>query len=451
VSEIIRTVVIRSIPLPRRTLRIFAGLEDMYRDMVEQLVSYAIENKVKSYIRLRALRYEKLRIQYPQLPSHYIYTSCRDASTRVRSFLKLKRKHRTEKERPEVRKISIWLDDHLWKFEGTTSVKIATHEGWIMVELLPHKQYWRYINNGWKVASEAMIRLDKRKRRIVVYLALKKEVEEYQPRDYLPIDVNENLVSALIDNNILFFETRFRDITLGYCYRRKRLQERYDKIYGPKSRRKRRIMKKIREKKKKNDLRWKLGNIIARTAKEKRLAIVMENLGKVPAESMTSRIKDRQLRHRIFQASFKGVQNAIEEKSRENGVPVLYVNPRNTSKICPLHSSKIVYHNGRVGICPIGGEKWNRDAVSVINLYLRARLGDVGNALSPVLPKVDGSPVPLGSTAAHDPTLISYDVWARWKTLDGKKSQTDFPVTIQVLSVTSQSLSKPPPPPRPPA
>ena len=40
----------------------------------------------------------------------------------------------------------------------------------------------------------------------------------------------------------------------------------------------------------------------------------MERLGKKPVNNMVKRIKDPQLRHRIFQASFKGIQKAIEEK-----------------------------------------------------------------------------------------------------------------------------------------
>ena|GEM_PF-5878238 len=42
-------------------------------------------------------------------------------------------------------------------------------------------------------------------------------------------------------------------------------------------------MRKLKEKRKKSDLRWKLANIIVRVAKEKRYAIVLEGLGKNPA------------------------------------------------------------------------------------------------------------------------------------------------------------------------
>ena len=150
-------------------------------------------------------------------------------------------------------------------------------------------------------------------------------------------------------------------------------------------------------------------------ARERRCAIVLEKLGKEPAKNMINHIEDDQLRHRIFQASFKGVQRAVEEKAREHGVPVIYVDPRNTSKECPIHHTKIIYKNGdRIGACSKGGELWHRDAVACYNLILRAHLGD---ALSLDGLSVDGSPVPLGSTATHDPTQIR-SVWTRWKILD---------------------------------
>ncbi|MFP3301264.1 MAG: hypothetical protein RXN84_02435, partial [Caldivirga sp.] len=39
------------------------------------------------------------------------------------------------------------------------------------------------------------------------------------------------------------------------------------------------------------------------------------------------------------------------------------------------------------------------------------------NAQSPGGPLLDGSPMPLGSTATHEPTPITHEVWARWKSL----------------------------------
>jgi len=418
VARITRTVVVETPLLPRKLFRVFAELEGMYRNIVEQLTLYAVRENVASFTRLKTLKYRELRNLYPHLPPHYAYTACQDASTRAKSFLKLRKKGLAEKEYPEVRSISIWLDDHLWKSNGLTSIRVVTHKGWIPLEFNRHKQYWRYVNRGWRLASEARVKLDKRGRRLVIYLTFVKDVEEYKPRSFISVDVNENNATALIDGIAYLFETNTGKIVLGYYYRRKRIQEKYDKFYGTKSRIKRGIMRKLKEGKKKQDSKWKIANIVVREASRRGYAIVMEKLGKKPAEQMVTRINDDQLRHRIFQASFKGVQKAIEEKAREYGVPVIYVNPKNTSKLCPIHGSEIAYENtSRVGKCR-RGEMWHRDVVAAWNLFLRALRGDGSSAPSPAELPVDGSPVPLGSTATHEPTVIARDLWARWKSLD---------------------------------
>jgi hypothetical protein len=49
VSEVTRTVVVRSTPLPRKVFRVFIELEGMYRNMVEQLVLYAVRRDHQLY------------------------------------------------------------------------------------------------------------------------------------------------------------------------------------------------------------------------------------------------------------------------------------------------------------------------------------------------------------------------------------------------------------------
>jgi len=419
VARVTRTVIVRSVKLPRRVFRVFVELEGMYRNIVEQLVVYAVGSNVRSFARLKALRYGEVRGLYPHLPSHYAYTACQDASARAKSFLRLKRLGLAGKEYPEIRGVSIWLDDHLWKPDGYTSLRIATHKGWIAVEFEPHRQFWRYVNRGWRPASEARVRLDKRSGQLVICLAFVKDVEEYEPRGFVPVDVNENSVSALIDGAAYLLETNTRGIVLGYYYRRRRIQEKYDALYGVRSRAKRRVLRKLEEKRRKDDIRWKIANMVVRAAYEKQYAIVLESLGKRVNEKMVEKVRDKQLRHRLFQASLRGVQRAVEEKAEEYGVPLLYVDPRNTSKVCPVHSALIVYGNGsRVGRCSRGGELWHRDVVACWNLLVRARPGDGSNAPSLGGFDVDGSPVPLGSTATHDPTGIARPLWARWKSLE---------------------------------
>ena len=418
-ASVTRTVIVKSTRLPRGVFRVFTELEGMYRNMVEQMVIYAIRNGIKSFTRLRALKYRETRSLYPQLPSHYVYTACQDASTRAKSFLRLKKLGLAEKDYPEIRRVSIWLDDHLWKPNGYTSIRVATHKGWITVEFEPHKQYWKYINHGWKLTSEVRIKLNKRNRQLIIYLTFVKDVNEYKSSGYLPVDVNENNVAILVDGIAFLFETNIKKLVLGYYYRRERIQKRYDKSYGVKSRIKRKVLKRLKERKKKLDIRWKIANIIVRTAYEKRYVIVLERLNKKAIDNMVRGIKDKQLRHRIFQASFRGIQKAIEEKAKEYGVPVAYVNPKNTSKLCPIHGAPIIYCNGsRIGRCNRGGELWHRDVVACWNLLFKALWGDGSIAPSSVGHNLDGSLVPLGSTATHDPIGIPKSLWARRKSLE---------------------------------
>ncbi len=417
-ARVARTVIVKSVKIPRKLFRVFVELEGMYRNIVEQLTMFAVRNSIKSFTKLKALKYREVRSLYPQLPSHYIYTACQDASTRVKGFLRLKKLGFAGREYPEVRRVSIWLDDHLWKPGGYTSIRIATHKGWINIEVEAHKQYWRYVNHGWKLASEVKIKFDRRNRQLLIYLTFIKDVEEYKPRGYLPLDVNENNVAVLVDDIAYLFETDTRKLVLGYHYRRKRIQEKYDKLYGKKSRAKRKVLKKLKERKKKLDIRWKIANIIVRTAYERRYAIVVEKLGKRVANNMAKRVKDKQLRHRIFQASFKGIQKAVEEKAREHGVPVIYINPKNTSKLCPIHNSPIIYSNGsRIGTCSKSKELWHRDIVACWNLLLKAQRGDGSNAPSPIKRSVDGWVMPLPTTATHEPTALKKGLWARRKSL----------------------------------
>jgi len=82
-------------------------------------------------------------------------------------------------------------------------------------------------------------------------------------------------------------------------------------------------------------------------------------------------------------------------------VPVLMVDPRNTSKICPIHKAIIEYGEDRIGICSKGGKKWHREVAALINIYfkaLKALYEDNAQKGFGVL-SIDGSPVLLGLTA----------------------------------------------------
>jgi IS605 OrfB family transposase len=237
-----------------------------------------------------------------------------------------------------------------------TSVAINTHRGWVHIDLEPSKEFYKLLTRGFKLTSHAKIKLDRKNRRVIFHLSLKKKVKIYRPEEAIkPVDVNENSVATLYEAFSVILETDLAETTLGYSYRKESIQRRN----GSSSREARKAMEKFKERKKKKDYRIKTANLIVRDALRMRGVIAIERISGEDIRAMIARYRDRQLRHRIYQSALKSELNAIIDKAREYGVPVLIVDPRNTSKICPIHNAIIEYGEGRIGICSKGGERWH--------------------------------------------------------------------------------------------
>ena len=362
-------------------------VEEEYREVLEDAINYALSNETTSFTRVKAGVYKTEREKY-KLPSHFIYTACEDASERLDSFQKLKRRGRAHTERPSVRRVTVHLDDHLWRF-SLDEISISAKRSRILISPTFPKIFWRYYNKGWSIASGARFRLMKGNV-VEFYVIFKRDVKPYEPKAFIPVDLNENSVSVLINSKPLLLETNTKRITLGYEYRRKLTTT----GEPTKDREVRRKLKRLRERDKKVDVRRKLAKLIVKEAFESRSAIVLEDLPRRAPEHMKD-VKDKQLRLRIYRSAFSSMKNAIIEKAREFGVPVILVNPSYTSSTCPVHGAKIVYRPDggdapMVGVCGKGKERWHRDVVALYNLKKRA--GDV-------------SPVPLGSKESHDPPV----------------------------------------------
>ena len=296
-----------------------------------------------------------------------------------------------------MRRVTAHLDDHLWKF-SLDNISISTKKGRVFISPTFPKIFWEYYNKGWLIASEARFRLTKGNV-VEFYVIFKKDVKPYEAKGFIPVDLNENSVSVLVDGKPILLETNTKRITLGYEYRRKSITT----GKSTKDREVKRKLRKLRERDKKADVRRKLAKLIVKEAFESRSAIILEDLPRNTPKHMVKSVKDKQLRLRIYRSAFSSMKNAIIEKAREFGVPVVLVNPSYTSTVCPIHGAKIVYQlDGgdapRVGVCEKGKEKWHRDVVALYNLAKRA--GDV-------------SPVPLGSKESHDPPIR----WLRAKSL----------------------------------
>ena len=389
-----RTVKLR-VKVDYATYSAVKEVEEEYRKVLEEAINYGLVNKTTSFTRIKSGIYKNERVKHKDLPSHYIYTACEDASERLTSFKKVKKRGRAYTNKPSVRKVTVHLDDHLWKF-SLDKISISTKMGRVLISLTFPKIFWRYYNKGWLIASEARFRITKGNV-VEFFIVFKKDVKPYEPKGFIPVDLNEDSVSVLVDGKPVLLETNTKRITLGYEYKRRSITT----GRSTKDREVKRKLRKLRERDKKADVRRKLAKLIVKEAFESRSAIVLEDLPKRAPEHMVKGVRDKQLRLRIYRSAFSSMKSAIIEKTREFGVPVILVNPSHTSTVCPIHGAKVIYrpdggYAPRVGVCERGKERWHRDVVALYNLLKRA--GDV-------------SPVPLGSKESHDPQ------WLRAKSL----------------------------------
>jgi putative transposase len=403
VVELTRTIVIPSVELTERKLKAFKELVELYKQMLIELVDYGFEKNVDSFTRLKRDKYRELRERFSRLPSHYIHVACQDASTRIKSFAKLKKRGLAKSERPEVNRITIWLDDHLWKRVGYTTILVSTHEGWVPVELRPHRQFWEYVNSEWALRTQPKMRLDFKKRRLLVYLVFTKAVniDEEKVENVVSVDVNEDNVTVKVLDKAYILETNIKRLILSYAKYREVVQSVRGNghvkraLHG-------------RERKRKKDIRLKIAKIIANTAENLNAAVILEKLPKQCPRNMIKDVKDSTLRHRVYQAGFRGMVRVIEEKCLERGVLVAKVNPKNTSSTCPLCNSKLMrgYASRRLK-CSKCGVEVGRDVAAVMNIEKRYL---TYKGLVPL--------APMPCELALEVAVLPMREWARRKSLD---------------------------------
>jgi len=339
------------------------GLDELfstYRKIVNFLITHAFENNITSFKRLKKETYRGLRKEYPELPSHYIYTACQMANSIYKSYRKRKRKGKA-KGKPVFRKEVIMLDDHLFKLDLEKGIiKISTPKGRITLEFYPAKHHEKF--RGWKVGQAWLVRTPKG---LFINVVFSKEVEVKEPEDFVGVDLNENNVTlSLPDGEFVQIVTHEREIRTGYFVKRRKIQK---KLRAGKKKKK--LLEKYgeRERNRLNDLYHKLANKIVEVA-EKYGGIALEDLTEIRESIRYS----AGMNGRLHRWSFRKFQSIIEYKAMLKGVKVVFVNPAFTSSLCPVCGEKLSPNGHRVLKCLNCGFEADRDVVGSWNVRLRA-------------------------------------------------------------------------------
>jgi len=339
------------------------GLDDLfstYREIVNYLITYAFENNVTSFYRLKKETYKTLRREYSKLPSHYLHTACQMATSIYKSYRKRKKKGKA-KGKPVFKKSVMMLDDHLFKLDLEKGIiKLSTPKERIQLEFYPAKYHGKF--RGWKVGQAWLVKTPKG---VFINVVFSKEVEVGEPKVFVGVDLNENNVTLSLPNGeFVQIITHEREVRTAYYLKRRRIQR---KIRV--GRKRKELLEKYggRERNRLNDLYHKLANKIVELA-EKYGGIALEDLTEIRASIRYS----AEMNGRLHRWSFRKLQSIIEYKAKLRGVRVVFVNPAYTSSLCPVCGEKLSPNGHRVLKCSNCGFGADRDVVGSFNISVRA-------------------------------------------------------------------------------
>jgi len=201
----------------------------------------------------------------------------------------------------------------------------------------------------------------------------------YTPRGVVALDVNLRHIVLFDGSEVRRYRTRFID-ALSKRARTEELQKKYPKRWRYCDK----ILSRIRElhRRSKNiivDWCWKFAKHIVLKAQRHGYAIALEDLDKL-RESFNSMNSTVVWKLTLF--AYRKLRESIASKAIEYGVPVVFVDPRNTSSTCPRCGSKIKYV-GRLGLCSRCGFTADRDWVGAVNIWMRVLEACAGERGSP--------------------------------------------------------------------
>ncbi len=233
-------------------------------------------------------------------------------------------------------------------------------------------------------------------------IAVRKKVEPLVPKNVIGID--RNLRNVTISNkefSIMYRTEKLLSIKENSMHVRasfKRFDVRVkNKFFS---------QRRNRQSRRTQQFLHKISKDIVGRAKESKSMIVFEDLKGIRKLYRKGNGQGNRYRKRLNSWSFYELQRQVEYKAAWDGIPVRYVDPKRTSKLCPICGERIQEdrQNRRRLLCINCGKSMDRDIVASMNIAHKGRTRFIhprglpveamkGNSdtLQPIILLVDGS------------------------------------------------------------
>ncbi len=336
-------------------------LIEEYFKVKQRALAFIMEHVIvskKAHLDFRREERKRLRdelLQNWKFSKHYVDSAINSVIGLVKGWITLYNRGNA-KEKPEITRKAVYIKNTLFSFRnGVLRISIEPKKRYLEVDLAKYSWVPRDFDKigGLTLTKKELI------------ITVKKDVEP-KAEKWAPFDVNLTNITALINSEVRRYDLKpLYHIHRVYEVKRQRIQ-RLSKL-KPKTSEK--LLKKYscREKNRVKDFLHKLTTTIAKELKELRSGAILENLRSIKGRVLNG---SRRSNRMLSKWNARDFQFMLEYKLLWNGLPVKYINPRNSSRTCPLCSGHMVAYEGRSMMCEKCNIVMDRDVVAVLNLQM---------------------------------------------------------------------------------
>lgn len=364
------TLKIKMRPLTKRKEKILLESIEEFKSCVNDWLK-AIEElgKYPTREKLHSFAYKKIKEKY-NLHSSIIQDAMNLAIEIYRSWLK------TKGNKPTFNSDCIYLRKDVVKIENDGLVVPLRPRNKVYFPLYIRRYHRKYLN--YKIGRAIIV---KEGNDFYACITVEfKEPEPYKPQGYIGIDFGYYNIVVVADE-------KGRELLRVQGDELIKRKEYYERL---RARRQQRLMKVFRINDKElghkdgnyvNDLNHKIAKQIVMLAKNMRKAIVIEKLRGLKQQEMRKRKK--KLRKILARWSYADLIEKIKYKAKLEGVPVIEVSPKYTSKTCSRCGYYYKYFKSqRIFKCPKCGLVIDRDLNASINIARKGFEGVYSGGLS---------------------------------------------------------------------
>ncbi|NJE09279.1 transposase, partial [Thermococcus sp. M39] len=295
--------------------------------------------------------------------AHYVDSAINQMLGLVKSYKRKLKKGKKARE-PKLKKKFVYVKSTLFRLKSTTlEITIIPREYYLVIDLAEY----HYLHPLLEEVKEGKVKLgglflfpDK------LVLNFVKTVEYFEPRDWMSVDINLTNVTVLAGLTVYRFDTReLYHIHRVYEVKRQKIQ----KISAWNRRLSTELLERYsgRERNRARDFLHKLSNKIVEIAREKQVGIILEDLNGIKERVLNG---SKSLNRKLSKWNARELQRLIEYKTKWFGVPVVYINPKNSSRVCPVCGGRLIPQEGRLMKCLKCGLVEDRDFIAVLNLRM---------------------------------------------------------------------------------